>query len=133
MNIFTESKQTHEPTVRFGSEEWTRQTSNSIALTGTATSNIKVVLAQHHNILDSSSSLPRIKRNLVKKFQLILSQPDEIGSNNGQYIRCSICNEIIHWPAWYHLIRYASNHFACFICFDSSSPLQPSTKCYRRD
>ena len=130
MRIFTNVGD--ESTPKFGSDEWKEQISNSIRLTGIVDSTIKVILANKKQILDSSSSIPRIKRGLIKKFQLILSQPDEIGHNNGQHVRCSICDRMIRWPAWYYLIRYTGNQFACFICWDDKHPNEPSTACYRR-
>lgn len=134
MNIFTESRlgEALDKSNRAFTIDWRTDVLDSIVLTGTADSGVKVILANRQQVLDFSSSLPRLKRSLIKKFQLILSQPTDVGTNHSSHIRCSICNSLISWPAWYHLIKYAGNCFACFICFDSSSPNQPSTRCYRR-
>ena len=83
-------------------------------------------------VLDFGSGSPRISRSLVKKFQLILSRPDDLLSFDYNEIRCCLCNKIVSYPVWYHNIKYAVNHFHYFICWDDKHPNEPSTACYRR-
>ena len=106
----------------------------NISLGGTAEKTINPIIGGNlRHVLSTSSGSPRIQSNVLKKFALILSQPSSIDVLNPFEIRCCLCHSVISYPAWYYCRKYVINHFHYFICFDSSSPLQPSTKCYRRD
>src|SRR5438105_1951772 len=84
------------------------------------------------HILNVSSGLPRIRTDVASKFALILNQPVGLAALSNLQIRCCLCRKVITYPAWYHHIKYAVNHFHFFICFDSNSPAKPSTRCYKR-
>ena len=132
MNIFTQVEAEGISKLK-AIKDWRVSYLASIALTGTGTADIKINNASHQHLLEFSSSIPRIRRSLLSKFNLIIERPTEIAGE--QTIHCSICNKALNFnlPVWYHLIKYNVNHFACFVCFDINSPSHPSTKCYRRD
>ena len=121
MNVFTESK------VNI-TKDWRKETLDSILYTGTAEAPVKLALASQEQILDLSSSTPRIRRTIAGKFILIIEKPIELSE-----VRCSLCGKrIFQYPCWYHIIKYKVNHLACVICFDKDSADKPSTKCFRR-
>ena len=134
MNIFTESK-TQPSTIQ--TNPWA-DILTSIALTGTTVANIKMIVMEHNNdsiskIMDFNTSIPRVKRGLVGKFNLQISKPTEILDK--QVVHCCLCGKVLNFDrelVWYHLIRYAVNCFATFICYDPASPSKPTTRCYRR-
>jgi hypothetical protein len=112
----------------------------NIELSGTAETRIKPIIVTSkdnglNSVLDLGSGSARLQRNVIKKFKLILSQPRGLptGIFNSFEIRCCLCRKVISYPAWYHSIEYAVNHFHYFVCFDSSSSDKPSCKCYRRE
>ena len=110
---------------------------DSISTTGTATSNIKIIIGDNPGeILEFSFGQPRIKRSLEKKFRIISSIPDILSHRAGE-IKCCLCNSVIHFnlPVWYYSIRYTGKFFHYFICSDKQSleEQKPSTRCYRRD
>jgi hypothetical protein len=117
-----------------------KQILDLIALSGAASEEF---IKSKHIILGSRSNLNhiagvgsgslKIYPSISRKFSLILSQPLVLQSLNPFEIRCVLCKRVISYPAWYYSIRYAVNHFHYFVCFDSSNPDKPSTKCYRRD
>jgi hypothetical protein len=106
----------------------------SIAIAGNASTDIKNIIATKDKglsrVLSLSSGAARIQTNVVKRFNLIMSQPSSISILNPFEIRCCLCRSVIQYPAWYYSIRYAVNHFHYFVCFDSSSLSKPSCKCY---
>ena len=114
-------------------EDFKNRILTSITETGTATKEINIIVGNKSQILDFGSGNHRIQRGLIKKFSLILSQPENLYTLSNLQVRCCLCHSVISYPSWYYCRKYAVNHFHYFICFDSSSPLQPSTKCYRRD
>lgn len=82
-------------------------------------------------ILDFNAGTPRIKRNV--KFNLILSMPDSLTELfDWHEIRCTLCDKVITYPCWYHSVKYAVNSMHYFTCFDPTSSLKPTTKCYRK-
>ena len=131
MNIFTQSKLNQESKPK---TDVYKEILDSIRLTGTATAEIKVIIgADSSQLLDYSAGIPRLRRSLANKFNLIISKPDDI--SEGETIRCCLCKKVIfntHYPVWYYSIKYVASYFHYFICFDASSPDKPSTKCYRR-
>lgn len=129
MNIFTESGDI--PAI-----DWKDEILKSIAYSGSTESSVKAMIAgRHHlaNIVESSTGVMRINRSVVKKFNLILSLPSKLSSFNRIDIRCCLCNRIINYPCWYHVIKFKVNHLHFFVCFDSDSPMKPSVKCYRKE
>ena len=105
----------------------------NIALGGTAEKTVNPIIGGNlSHILSLSSGSPRLQTNVIKKFALILSQPSAIDILNPFEIRCCLCKSVVRYPVWYYSIKYAINHFHYFVCFDSTSPSRPSTKCYRR-
>lgn len=96
---------------------------------------IRVIIAgkQHADkILTLSSGLPRIKGNLLHSFKLILSQPSALQAINPFEIRCTLCRNVISYPAWHFTQIFNVNHFHYFVCFDGSNPLKPTARCYKR-
>lgn len=101
-----------------------------------------ILKAREHTIIGSSANIHqiagvtsgslRIYPSIIKKFELILSQPISSAFNPFE-IRCAFCKKVISYPCWYYSIKYAVNHFHYFVCFDASCPSKPSAKCYRRD
>lgn len=83
-------------------------------------------------VLELRGGLPRIKRSLIDKFSLILSQPLIIRALSNLSIRCCLCGAVIRYPAWYASIRYNVNWFHYFICFDGNNSTKPTARCYRR-
>lgn len=83
-------------------------------------------------ILNLSSGAVRIQPHALKHFALILSQPKTLAALNPFEIHCCLCNEIVNYPCWYYEVKYAVNHFHYFVCFNSSTPEKPTTRCYRR-
>lgn len=96
----------------------------------------QIILGSRNNlnhIAGVSSGRMKIYPSIAKKFQLLLTQPAMLKALNPFEIRCVLCKQVISYPAWYYSIKYAVNHFHYFVCFDSSQPTKPTTKCYRRD
>lgn len=109
---------------------------NSISYSGEAEKTVHLILGSRNNlnhIAGVSSGSLRIYPSMIKKFNLILSQPLQLQALNPFEIRCVLCKRVISYPCWYYSIRYAVNHFHFFVCFDSGSADKPTTKCYRRD
>jgi hypothetical protein len=105
----------------------------NIALGGTVEETVKPIIGGNLNhVLSLSSGSARLQTNVVKRFNLILSQPQAISILNPFEVRCCLCRQVISYPAWYYVVKYRVNHFHYFICFDASSPDKPSTSCYRR-
>lgn len=84
------------------------------------------------HILNTSSGLPRLRADAASRFALILAKPTALGVLHNTQIRCCLCRRVVTYPAWYHHIKYAVNHFHFFICFDSNSPAKPTTRCFKR-
>jgi len=106
----------------------------NIALGGTAEKTVKPIVGGNlSHVLSLSSGAARLQTNVVKRFQLILSQPSSIAILNPFEIRCCLCRRVISYPCWYYSVRYAVNHFHYFICWDDKSPDKPNCKCYRRN
>lgn len=106
----------------------------NIALVGDTSTKVKLIIRGNLNhIINLSSGSPRLQTSIVNKFKLILSQPDSLTVLNPFEIRCALCKKVVSYPCWYYNIRYSVNHFHYFICFDSESPNNPSTRCYRKD
>lgn len=123
----------------FISDEFAKEILRNILLGGSASlenAQTKHIITGASNnlgsIINTSAGLPRIRTEAVSKFTLILHQPTLIEVLNAFEIRCCLCKQVIGYPAWYWSKKYAVNHFHYFICFDSSSPLKPTTKCYKR-
>lgn len=120
------------------SDEVAKEILRNIALGGSAmkeNAEVNIVLGSRNNlvvIMDNSSGLPKIRKQAATKFTLILRQPERLEVMNAFEIRCCLCKKVISYPAWYWSKKYAVNHFHYFICFDSNSPLKPTTKCYKR-
>lgn len=85
-----------------------------------------------NHIINFSSGLPKIRPSIASKFELELSKPVELNGFHQFEIRCCLCREVIRFPAWHYVQRFAINHFHYFVCLDKSSPLQVTAKCYRR-
>lgn len=108
---------------------------DSIRSSGTVDTKINNIVSQGENInhvLSLSSGSARLQTNVIKRFSLIISQPDELKRLNPFEIRCCLCHKVISYPCWYYTVKYAVNHFHYFVCFDSSSPDKPNTSCYKR-
>ena len=119
-------------------EELKESILKSISLSGAATSyGCKHLVLESrknlHHIAGNGSGKLAIYPHIAKRFVLTLSQPSKLLALNPFEIRCVLCKNVIRYPCWYYNIRYSINHFHYFVCFDSSSPEKPSTKCYRRD
>ena len=115
-------------------EDLAKEMLRSIALGGRTESKIKVIIGGNLNhILNLSSGSPRLQTNVINRFKLVLSQPNEISILNPFEIRCALCKRVISYLAWYYNIKYTVNHFHYFICFDKMSSDKPSVKCYRRE
>ncbi len=134
MSVFTDRVRTKSD--ELNPEEILR----NITLTGHVSeefSGVKHIISCHgeniNHILNLTSGKARIQSNIVKRFNLLLTQPNALHGLNPFEIRCCLCRKVIAYPAWYYSIRYAVSHFHYFVCFDSSSPTKPSTKCYRRE
>lgn len=127
MNVFTESRIAQS---KIQSKDWRKEILDSIAYTGVASGSVKLSLINSvEQILDFSPGTPRIKRSIADKFTMITSQPLGVSES----ARCSLCGKriIFPLPCWYHVIKYKVNHLAVFVCFDSSSPSKPTTRCYK--
>ena len=107
---------------------------NSIVSAGDSTTKINHIVGGHINhILNLSSGSARLQTNVIKRFNFIISQPAILSLLSSLQIRCCLCKKVISYPAWYYSVRYAVNHFHYFVCFDSTSPHKPSTKCYKKE
>lgn len=105
----------------------------NIELTGDTTTQIKLILNGNLNhVLNLSSGTPRIQTNVIKKFNLILSQPLGLSVLNPFEVRCCLCHRVISYPCWYYEVKYAVNHFHYFVCFSASRADKVSVNCYRR-
>lgn len=116
-------------------EELKNQILKSISYSGSADTDIKMILGSRTNlqhVVDMGSGRPRIHRSIGKRFTLVLSQPIMLANCNPFEIRCCLCGKVVSYPCWYYQVKYAVNHFHYFICFDRDSADKPSTKCYRR-
>lgn len=120
------------------SDEFAKEMLRNISLGGSPSlenAEVHVVLGSRNNltvIMDRSSGLPKIRKEAAAKFTLLVRQPLILEALNAFEIRCCLCKQVIGYPAWYWSKKYAVNHFHYFICFDASSPLKPTTKCYKR-
>jgi hypothetical protein len=122
-------------------EKQAKEILDSIELTGGITSakTVKsnpIIIGAHNNIgpiMQLGSGLPKIRKDKVTEFSLILSQPLAIQSIPRHDIRCCLCQEIIYFPCWYYSIRYAVNQFHYFVCFDASNSQSVTARCYRRE
>jgi len=115
--------------------DWKDDILKSITLGGRAEIKEKAIIGSFENrssILDLSNGAVRISRTTQKKAILILGQPSILAGFKSNEIRCALCGRIISYPSWYYSLNYAVNQFHYFICFDESSKLKPSVKCYRR-
>lgn len=88
-----------------------------------------IIASNPYHIIDSTSGKTRIRQ--PKLFDLIIAQPASISALSSLEIRCCICKRVITYPAWYHFIHYAINHFHFFVCFNSNSPAQPNIECMK--
>lgn len=114
-------------------EELAQEMLHNIASVGGATQTKKTIIGGNLNhILNLSSGLPRLHKNVESRFQLILSQPSQLSFLNPFEIRCCLCKRVISYPCWYHNANYNVNQFHYFVCFDKDSKDKPSTKCYKR-
>lgn len=110
----------------------------SIALEGASldeNKSINLIIASRSSslsLLHLYSGLPKLRPNLARKFQLILSQPASLSILSPLVIRCCLCGKVISYPAWYMNQRFAVNWFHYFICFDKSFNKQATASCYRR-
>lgn len=111
----------------------------NIAISGTAETKIKIIIATRNNngnlnhILNLSSGSPRLQTNVIKRFNLVTSQPQSVSILNPFEIRCCLCNKVISYPAWHYVNQYAVNHFHYFICYDAlNKDGKPNVKCYKR-
>lgn len=84
------------------------------------------------NIINPASGTPRIRPNVLKKFELILARPAVLSALSPLAIRCCLCHKVIAYPAWYMRIQYAVNHFHYFVCFNPAVPENVTAKCYKR-
>lgn len=121
------------------SDELAKSILRNISLGGSASEETaqerQIVLGSSNNldvITTRSAGLLRIRKDAESKFHLIVHQPLRLEAMSNFEIRCCLCKQVIGYPAWYWSKKYAVNHFHYFICFDSSSPLKPTTKCYKR-
>lgn len=113
-----------------------REMLKNIALSGSADSATAVIKplinGNLNHVLNLSSGAARLQTNVIKRFSLILSQPDALIGLNPFEIRCAFCKRVISYPAWYYRIAYAVNVFHYFVCFDEKSPNCVNVHCYRR-
>jgi hypothetical protein len=110
----------------------------SIELLGVSDSRnapIKIVIGSRGHssqILDFANGLPKVRAGIAKQFDLILSVPSSIKALSPFEVRCSLCERVISYPAWYHKVKYVTNVIHYFICFDSSDSSKPTARCYRK-
>lgn len=115
-------------------DETKKEMLNNIVFSGNTTEirNKPIIGGNISHILNLSSGSPRIQTNVIKRFEMILSQPQSLSILNPFEIRCCLCKKVVSYPCWYYSVKYAVNHFHYFVCFDTDSIDKPSTKCYRR-
>ena len=89
----------------------------------------QIIASNPYHIIDSTSGKTKIKNPSL--FNLIIAQPQSIAALSSLEIRCCICKRVITYPAWYHFIHYAINHFHFFVCFNQANPTEPTTNCMR--
>lgn len=131
MNIFTnEHKESNEAIT----EDWKNDILTNILTGGTAIKTVNHIIGGNlSHVLNLNSGSARLHTNVIKRFALIINQPQKLSHLNQYQIRCCLCNQVIfQYPCWYYEVKYAVNHFHYFLCFDSSSADKPSTKCYRK-
>jgi hypothetical protein len=139
MELFTENKESKsesilEKKIPAWAEDTGKEILHNLALGGHAIKTVNPIIGGNlRHVLSLSSGSARLQTNVVKRFELILSQPESIYILNPFEIRCCLCRKVISYPVWYYNVKYAINHFHYFICFDNKSPNQPSTSCYRRE
>ena len=110
----------------------------SISLEGAASEenkSVNIVLGSRKNlehIVSLSGGMPKIKPSVLKAFTMILAQPLALGALSPLSIRCALCGRVISYPAWYYQVRYVTNWFHYFICFDETNSRHATTRCYRR-
>ena len=96
---------------------------------------VNIVLGSRVNlqhIVNLSSGMSRIKPSVSKAFTLILAQPLSLSALSTLSIRCALCGKVISYPAWYISIRYVTNWFHYFVCFDETDSSKVTARCYRR-
>lgn len=96
---------------------------------------IHVILGSRNNlnhIMNMHAGLPKLRNDVINRFQLILSTPTELKPLSQFEVRCVLCRRVISYPAWYYVLRYVVNQLHYFICFDAASPDKPSVKCFKR-
>ena len=114
-------------------EELAQEILKNISQSGSVEAKVKPIIGGNLNhVLSLSSGSPRLQTNVIKRFNLILSQPRLLEWLNPFEIRCAFCRRVISYPCWYYNIKYVVNHFHYFICFDKDSSDKPSVKCYKR-
>ena len=109
----------------------------SIKLTGAVLPKFKEInhIFQPKNfnlVLNLNSGLPKIRKDMIPKFDLILEAPKAISAIPRHEFKCFLCGQVISFPVWYFLKSYNVNQMHHFICFDPASPLQVTAKCFRR-
>jgi hypothetical protein len=93
---------------------------------------INVIIANkihNYNIVQISSGSPKIRHNVKGRFSLILSIPAILSGFNPFTIRCCLCNKVVAYPCWYYNVKFTSNHFHYFVCFNSG---EINASCYKR-
>lgn len=116
----------------------TKDILDSISLHGSASEETAKIIQKIANreqairLLNLSSGLPRFHSRNISKFELIVGKPEELNQIHQLNIRCCLCNELIVFPAWYYIERFNVNHIHYFVCFDVTSPMKVTARCFRR-
>jgi hypothetical protein len=113
----------------------------NVSLYGRTTKEDAVVIpiVGHHartnlnHIANNASGRLKIYSTIAPKFELILKQPSRLEALSSVEIRCTLCKQVISYPAWYYVRKYDKSEFHYFVCFDSSSPSKPTTRCFVAD
>jgi hypothetical protein len=112
-------------------EQWQKEILDSIEKYGKVEFH-DIINGNIDHLISRSSGKPRIQTNAIRKARLILGKPAELDHVDNVLIKCGLCKRVITYPAWYLDTKAIVNHFHYFICFDSSSPLKPTARCYKR-
>ncbi len=84
------------------------------------------------HLLNYSAGLPRFHSHNIKKFNLVINQIEELKHLNPFAIRCCLCGEVISYPAWHAVNKYAVNEIHYFVCLDRFDSKRVNAKCFKR-
>lgn len=120
-------------------EELKAQILKSLELEGSAeTENAQrrnIILGSRNHlthIINPHDGKPKIRKNIIQRFQFIIGQPKSLSALSPFEIRCCLCGKVISYPAWYYKLEFAVNVLHFFVCFNAASKTEVDASCYRR-